>query len=189
MATVLKLGLATASVAVIALGWRALVMQNTINQQATHIETLNAASTRTQQQAFALQNACAASAQKFLSSRGWKMELGGSYENHFNSRLNKCFVLVSEYLMGDDFRTLELYDAVEGKRYATYNGHNICEVAITRNPTKCVLDSGSIWFDGDDSRSPADFTVGFRGLLNGGGKGDEKTQKTFLDHLRSFMSQ
>jgi hypothetical protein len=52
-----------------------------------------------------------------------------------------------------------------------------------------MLDSGSIWFDGNDSRVPADFTVGFRGLLNGRGAGDENTQKAFLDRVRSFMNQ
>lgn len=103
---------------------------------------------------------------------------------------------MSEYAFKDDFTTLDLYDAVEGRHYATYNGHNTCKAFITKNPNKCMLDSGSIWFDGDDSRQPADFTVGWRGLLNGGGAGDkdtglgdENTQKAFLDRVRGFMSQ
>src|SRR5262249_179511 len=111
------------------------------------------------------------------------------YKNHFNSKLNKCFVLVSEYLLKDDFRTIDLYDAAEGSRYATYNGHNICDVSITKNPKRCALDSGKVWLDGNDSRNPADFTTGFRGLLYGGGSGDENTQKTFLDHVQPFMTQ
>src|SRR5262249_20144352 len=110
------------------------------------------------------------------------------YKNHFNSKLNKCFVLVSDYSLNDDFRTLDLYDAAEGKRYATYHGHNVCEVAITKNSKRCALDSGSIWFDGNDSRNPPDFRVGFRGLLYGGGAGDENTQKTFLDQIQAFMT-
>ncbi len=61
------------------------------------------------------------------------------------------FVLVSGYLPNDDFRTFDLYDAVGGRHYATYNGHNTCSPAITGNPRKCAMDSGSIWFDGDDS--------------------------------------
>jgi hypothetical protein len=40
-----------------------------------------------------------------------------------------------------------------------------------------------------DSRNPADFTVGFRGLLYGGGAGDENTQKTFLDRIQVFLTQ
>ncbi len=51
------------------------------------------------------------------------------------------------------------------------------------------MDSGSIWFDGNDSRLPADFTVGFRGLLYGGGAGDENTQKVFLERVRAFMAE
>ena len=98
-------------------------------------------------------------------------------------------MLVSGYQPNDDFVTIDLYDAVEGRRYATFNGPNICDVAITKNPKKCIVDSGSIWFDGDDSRTPADFTAGFRGLLYGGGAGDATAQKTFLDHVRPFMTE
>ena len=60
-----------------------------------------------------------------------------------------------------------MYDAVEGRHYATYNGHSICNEAITKNPKKCAMDSGSLWFDGDDSKTPADFTVGFRACFMG----------------------
>ncbi len=51
------------------------------------------------------------------------------------------------------------------------------------------MDSGSIWYDGNDSRWPPDFQVGFRGLLGGGGTGDENTQKIFLDKLQPFLTQ
>jgi hypothetical protein len=162
----------------------------TIRQQEQRIQDLTAAlADKSKQQALAEQRECAASANRFLVSRGWKPDDGSDYENHFNSRLNKCFVLVSGYLLKEDFRTFDLYDAVEGRHYATYNGHNICNPAITKNPRKCAMDSGSIWFDGNDSRTPADFTVGFRGLLYGGGAGDEGTQKAFLDRVRDFMSR
>jgi hypothetical protein len=186
----MKVGLATVSAVAIVLGWWAFSMNATIRQQAQQIQELKVALTmKSQEHALAVQTECAANAHKFLARRGWKADDGSSYDNHFNSRLNKCFVLVSEYDLKDDFRTLDLFDAVEGRRYATYNGHNICEVIITKNPKKCIVDSGSIWFDGDDSRQPADFTVGFRGLLYGGGAGDENTQKAFLDRVRGFMSQ
>jgi hypothetical protein len=180
----MKVGLATLSAVAIALGWWVFSVNATIRQQTVQIQELKTALT----QALAVQTECAASAQKFLASRGWKAD-DGSYENHLNARLNKCFVLVSEYDLKDDFRTFDLYDAVEGRHYAAYNGHNICDVAITNNPKKCMVDSGQIWFDGDDSREPADFTAGFRGLLYGGGAGDENTQKAFLDRVRGFMSQ
>jgi len=138
---------------------------------------------------FALQRACAESAHLFLGRRGWQVDDFSNYENHFNSRSGKCFVLVSVYLPNEDFRTIDLYDAVEGRRYGTYNGHDICDASITGNPRKCAVDGGSIWFDGSDSRRPADFTVGFRGLAYGGGSGDETTQRLFLERARVFMTQ
>ena len=78
---------------------------------------------------------------------------------------------------------------MEGRHYATYNGHDICDPVITGDPDKCAMDSGSIWYDGDDSRTPADFTVGFRGLLYGGGAGDVGTQRAFRDRVRDFMTR
>ena len=173
----MKIGLAIALVTVCVLGWIVLSLNATIHQQGAHVRELTASlADKSKQQGFALQTECAQSGGKFLVSRGWKAAGDGSdYENHFNSSLNKCFVLVSGYVPNEDFRTIDLYDAVERKHYATYNGHNVCDPAITRNPRKCATDSGSIWFDGNDSRTPADFTVGFRGLLNGGGAGNQGT--------------
>lgn len=184
--TILAVGL----VVVFVLGWVLLTMNSTIRRQDQRIHELAFALTdKSKQQALVEQTECAASARRFLVSRGWKPGVGDDYENHFNSRLNKCFVLVSSYLLNEDFRTFDLYDAVEGKHYAMYNGHNICDATITRNPRRCAMDSGSIWFDGDDSRAPADFTVGFRGMRYGGGAGDEGTQKAFLDRARDFMNR
>jgi hypothetical protein len=127
-------------------------------------------------------------ARQFLSSRG--ANLGEvQHENHFNSKLKTCFISVSQYEPKDDFLTIDLYDAVEGRHYATFVGHRVCEVYITGDHKKCSLDSGHIWQDGDDQRTPADFIAGFRGLLYGGGAGDETTLKTFLDHIHPFMSE
>ncbi len=186
----MKLAVAAIALALCVLGWSAYSMNATIRQQSQQIRELRAAlADNSKQQALAEQTECAAIANRFLVARGWKASDGSDYENHFNLRLNKCFVLVSGYLPNQDFRTIDLYDAVEGRHYATYNGHSICDEAITKNPKKCAMDSGSLWFDGDDSRTPADFTVGFRGLLYGGGAGDEHTQKAFLDRVRAFMAQ
>lgn len=190
MNSFLKLGVAATSIAFIALGWYAVSMNNIIRQKNEQIRELKETSAKeSRMQAFLAQSECTANAQKFLISRAWKPSDGFTYDNHFNSRVNKCFILISEYLFKDDFRSINLYDAVEGRHYASYNGHDICEVAIIKKSRKCALDSGSIWFDGNDSRGPADFTVGFRGYLFGGGAGDENTQKMFLDRVRSFMSQ
>ena len=182
----MKGALATAFLAVIVLGWRLLSVSRMMLRQMQEIHELRVALTnQSQEEELSHQTECAAAAQKFLTSRGWKAGEGDTYENHFNSRLNKCFVLVSSYTFKGDFRTFDLFDAVEGRRYASYIGHDLCLMY----PKRCLVDSGSIWFDGNDYRSPADFVVGFRGLLHGGGAGDESTQKAFLERVRNFMSQ
>jgi hypothetical protein len=176
----MKIALAILVVALLALAWHQQQQIQTFKGQLADKST---------QEALALQTQCSGIAGRFLSARGWKPGVGDDYKNHFNSKLTKCFVLVSGYLINDDFLTIDLYDAVEGLHYATFNGHEICAVAITGNPKKCRVDSGRIWFDGDDTRNPADFTAGFRGLLYGGGSGDETTLKSFLDHIHPLMSE
>ena len=193
----MKVATAILLIAMLALAWRLKFVttvvthqQQLLAEQQQQIQALHwKLEDKSVQEALSLQTQCSEMASKFLSSRGWKPRAGDDYKNHFNSKLKKCFVLVSSYLPKDDFVTIDLYDAVEGKRYATFNGHQICDVGITKNPKICALDSGSIWFDGNDTRHPADFTVGFRGLLYGGGSGDENTRKTFLDHIQPFMSE
>lgn len=89
----MKLALATLSAVAIAIGWWAFSVNATIRQQTAQIQELNTAlAEKSTEQALAVQTECAATAQNFLVSRGWKAEEGSSYENHFNSRLNKCFV-------------------------------------------------------------------------------------------------
>ena len=68
-------------------------------------------------------------------------------------------------------------------------GHNNCNDVTTGAKNKCQLDSGNIWFDGDDTRNPPDYQVGFQGVAIGPGVGDENTQKQFLDHVQSLMSE
>ncbi len=186
----MKAALAVLLVLVGSLGWQVFSKNVRIRQQEQTIDGLTKAlADKAKLQARTEQVECAESANRFLVSHGWKPGMGDNYENHFNSRLNKCFVLVSGYSLNGDFRTLDLHDAVEGRHYATYNGHDICDPVITGDPDKCAMDSGSIWYDGDDSRTPADFTVGFRGLLYGGGAGDVGTQRAFRDRVRDFMTR
>ena len=192
----MRIALAVSLVAVLALAWRLNSMNTVRGQQQEQIRTLtDALADRSKKDALASQTQCAETASRSLLSRGWKAsdvsnpDYVSDYKNHFNSRLNKCFVLFSSYLINNDLRAIDLYDAAEGARYATYNGHDICDPFITGNPKKCVMDSGSIWFDGNDSRRPADFIVGFRGLRYGGGAGDENSQKTFLEKIQPFMNQ
>jgi hypothetical protein len=64
---------------------------------------------------------------------------------------------------------------------------DVASLSLLNTPNKCVSDAGNIWYDGDDTKNP-NFTVGFRGLLNGGGAGDENTQKQFMEAIQPFMS-
>ncbi|MFL6446192.1 MAG: hypothetical protein ACJ746_00590 [Bryobacteraceae bacterium] len=168
-----------------------LAMAWLISNQQQQIKTLQREldSRSSQQKATISQLQCSEAARKFLPSQGWTPEMGGDYKNHFNSKLGKCFVLASNYLINEDFETIALYDALEGRLYASFNGHRICEIGITGKPRKCVLDSGNIWFDGDDDRTPADLVIGFRGSRYGGGAGNEDTRKDFLKAIKPFMTE
>jgi hypothetical protein len=138
-----------------------------------------------------LQTKCSDAAGKFFANKGYKINDGFDYKNHFNSKLNKCFILISSYNANSDFLSVDLYDAIEGNHYAMYIGHNSCDPAalvVYNDPKKCQLDSGSIWTNGDDTKNPADYHVGFQGYAIGPGVGDQNTQKEFMDHVQLFMN-
>ncbi len=195
---IMRVAAAILFIIVLVLAWRLKTVTTVVSDQA-HLLTQQQHQILTLQRdldnksvqvALNLQIQCSEVASKFVTSRGWKIsDPNVTYKNHFNSKQKKCFVLISDYSTKDDFLAIDLYDAVEGSRYATFNGHQICDIVITGNPKKCALDSGHIWFDGNDTRNPADLVVGFRGLLYGGGSGDEKTLKAFLDNIKPFMSE
>lgn len=145
-----------------------------------------------QENSFSLQEKCSNVSTKFVANNGYKDGDGFTfdYKNHFNSKLNKCFILVNSYNANTDSQFIDLYDALESKHYASYLGHGSCDalaLSLTNNPKKCQLDSGNIWFDGNDTRNPADYHVGFGGLIHGG-IGDENTQKQFMEHIQSYMN-
>ncbi len=71
-----------------------------------------------------LQEKCAKQAEKAYNNSGFKTggnEISG-FINHYNPKLNKCFVLMSNnsYDSGDGSIYTSLYDAYEGKLYAEY---------------------------------------------------------------------
>jgi hypothetical protein len=111
------------------------------------------------------------------------------YTNHWNKKMGKCFIQINSTSMKDDFVTIDIFDAFEGKQYALYMGHNICDAVFTGNPKTCQLDSGSIWFDGNNTRNPPDYHVGFQGITVGPGVGDKNTQKQFLNHIQPLMTE
>ena len=143
-------------------------------------------------QNFQAQATCAEQAQIFFNDKDKSGDFQYSFENYFNSKLNKCFVLIRAISLEDDNLYIDLYDALERKHYAMYLGHNDCDVVtllLIDEPKKCQLDSGTIWLDGNDAKESADFTFGFVGLNNGVGVGDENTQKQFMEQVQSFMTE
>ncbi len=140
----------------------------------------------------AMQKNCADRAALFYKQGGYgdsSQAWTNSYINHWNNKLGKCFIQITGLSMTDSgFSFIDIFDAFEGKHYAMYIGHNICNVTITNDPKRCQIDGGSIWFDGNDAKQPADYHVGFEGLANGPGVGDENTQKQFLEHVWPFMN-
>lgn len=139
-----------------------------------------------------LQTKCADRAIAFYRQGSYEDKSQGFssfYTNHWNRKLGKCFIQINSTSVKDDFASVDVFDALEGKHYAAYIGHNICDPAIMSNPKKCQLDSGNIWFDGNDTRNPADYHVGFQGIAVGPGVGDENTQKQFLEHIQPFMTE
>jgi hypothetical protein len=180
--------------AVLALGWQLRLVNSRLVRQQQQVQALKSALLdKSKQEMLALQKHCSAAAIVFLQNRGWKTtDESHSYTNHFNSKLNKCFVLISGYLPKDDFRTIDLYDAVEGKHYAMYNGHDICDpvqIVILGDRRRCMLDAGVIWYDGNDTKNPPDYHIGFQGITVGPGVGDDNTQKQFLEHIQPFMTE
>lgn len=106
------------------------------------------------------------------------------YENHFNKKLNKCFVSI--YSMGtkDDTLFIDVFDAVEGKHYAMYIGHNNCDtsfLSLSNELKKCQLDGGNIWSNGNDTITP-DFQT------NNSGNGNENTKTEFTNKIQVFMN-
>lgn len=135
---------------------------------------------------------CAAVAEKFFIAGGYKQktELSSSYSSHFNTKLNKCFVLVSFTSSKNDALFVDLYDVLEKKHYASFIGHNNCDptsLILSNNPTKCATDLGNIWLDGNDLKTPADFQVGFSNAEKGR-SGGANTFAQFMAYVNPFMN-
>jgi hypothetical protein len=74
-----------------------------------------------------LQERCAEGARKAFKDLGYKPNDIVSYVNHYNAKLNKCFMHVEQTDMktspGTIFTNRTLIDAFEGKLYAEYAWH------------------------------------------------------------------
>ncbi len=138
----------------------------------------------------AMQSKCATRATEFYKQSGYDKDsetIPSIYTNHWNKKLSKCFIQITSTSLKDGFIMIDVFDAFEGKQYATYNGYD----PSTCNTTKlrCQLNGGNIWLDGNNTRNPADYHVGFQGVAVGPGVGDENTQKMFSDYIQPFMNE
>jgi hypothetical protein len=107
-------------------------------------------------------------------------------ENHYSRRLQKCFARIHEGPSYSEskygFVSVYVYDPLEGKLYAEYDGFAIC---ITGD-NHCSMNTGQIWFDANTSRNPPDVRVGFGGLLYGG-VGNEETEHEFINATDNYF--
>ena len=75
-----------------------------------------------------LQEKCARQAQEAFKRDGFEGEKGALFSNHYNEKLNKCFVQIEssdwKTAPGTVFTNKVLSDAFEGKVYAEYMWHS-----------------------------------------------------------------
>jgi len=74
-----------------------------------------------------LQTKCSAQAKIFFDYyTGANKNQSNEYSNHYNSKLNKCFVLIKHHALdGFDFDTKDLFDAIEKSQYGSFGSGSI----------------------------------------------------------------
>ena len=91
-------------------------------QLATLTSRASTADDRARPASLDLQAKCAEQARKAFVQSGFKATDGAGYENHYNTKLNKCFVDVqnTSTQAATVWTYRNVYDAFEGKPYGTY---------------------------------------------------------------------
>lgn len=130
---------------------------------------------------FNLQIQCADEAAKYFANEGYGEIHGLSveYKNHFNSKLGKCLILISNFDPGTGTTIINLYDALESKHYAAFFGNNILCYPTAIDIKECLGNHGAIWLDGNDGKSP-DFSIDQSDIKD--------SQEKFMGYIQSFMS-
>ncbi len=106
-------------VAVALLAWQAYSQKAVIAHQQERLEALNAKlEARPRTTNIELQEKCAKQALEAYRLSGWDKNLLASFSNHYNEKLNKCFVLIGETHAGGNSESLQ--DAFEGKVFGFY---------------------------------------------------------------------
>lgn len=68
------------------------------------------------------------------------------YTNHYNSSMNKCFILATSFNLTLGMKNFYLYDVIENKRYADYHWDmndsqkSNCEIMLTGQECKSKVD-------------------------------------------------
>ncbi len=102
-----------------------------ISQLQKQNQDLQAQLAKQQSNDFDLQSKCSQQAKVFLDYfEGGKSAENISYENHFNQKLNKCFVLISQFQNTAPNKIEFLFDAAEKKEYAESDSSGYCSLLI-----------------------------------------------------------
>ncbi len=94
------------------------------------------------------QQKCAEQAEKAFKELGYKPKDMAGYENHYNAKLNKCFIMTQS--TSTNFKPTiwtykSLFDAFEGKSYGEYSWHTVKDKKFWEVPPfqcKVLLASG-----------------------------------------------
>ena len=114
-------------VAMCVLGWILRVESRDVVDQQRQIRELNAKiEEKSKVASLDLQAACSKQARFEYDENGWRKEQFASFTNHYNERLNKCFMLVENTSEakprdGTFFTTMILSDAFEGRVYGQFD--------------------------------------------------------------------
>lgn len=126
---------------------------------------------------FNLQIKCSELSEKYFNTQGYNKYINNTdYKNHFNSKLNKCLILISTSY--EDRLSMDLYDVLESKHYVAFVGNVSCYPHAYQS-IECQQNHGVIWFDGNDRENPA-FGLDQSDI--------KKTQEEFSDYLYKFMN-
>jgi hypothetical protein len=114
---------------IVALGWffysKLTALDSTLRVQQKQIQALNEKlAARAKTDLLVLQGQCAQQAEREFLSRGFKKGGLDSYRNHYNAKLNTCFILFTSTntsaMPGTIWINKVLADAYEGKQFGSY---------------------------------------------------------------------
>ena len=128
----MKLSAAILAVVVIVLGLQLHRQQLTIREQQVRLTEITAKIATSEVNAksnlLGYQEKCAEQARKAFNDLGYKPNDMAGYENHYNTKLNKCFVVVESTdakFAPTIWTHKSLFDAYEGKGYGDYSWHTV----------------------------------------------------------------